>query len=96
MLSSLYRKYLESPHNYQKVWLLRRTIQTVMKARKFGKKKIRPKMLKIEEDDYGIVNEWSNPEGDFVWGYGKDNSISFSIKEVAKCIPAIEFTIKPR
>ena len=44
---------------------------------------------------FKLGNEWSNPEGDFVWGYGKDNSISFSIKEVAKCKPGIEFTIKP-
>ncbi len=81
MLSSLYRKYLESPHNYQKVWLLRRTIQTVMKARKFGKKKIRPKMLKIEEDDYGIVNEWSNPE---------DQWVLMSDQDVGYCNPCCQ------
>ena len=40
-------------------------------------------------------NEWSNAEGDFIWGYGENNSLSFSIRETAACLPALEFTIAP-
>ena len=44
---------------------------------------------------YHLGNEWSHLEGDFVWGYGKNNSLSFSVREVTDCLPAIEFTIAP-
>ena len=81
MLSLLYRRYLESPHNYQKVWLLRTTIQRVFDSRKFGRKKFKPKMNPIKEDTHGVLSEWSSPEEQ--WDM-------MSNEEIGYCIPCCQ------
>jgi len=50
-------------------------------SKEVWQKKIRPKMLKIEEDDYGIVNEWSNPE---------DQWVLMSDQDVGYCNPCCQ------
>ena len=62
MLSNLYRRYLRISHNGQKVRLLQRNIQKVLKSRKFNRVKFESKMKTIDEDTEGIVNEWSSQE----------------------------------
>mgnify|MGYP004065690545 CR=1 FL=1 len=44
---------------------------------------------------FHLNSEWSTVENGAVWGYGAESRISFSVAEVADCIPVIEFSFEP-